>query len=353
MQVSRGVRRVAVVLSCVLSAVLALALLDFAQQAWLVGPPLLVVIGLASLPLRLGRRGDRVGRCQRALLVAPAVLLLPHLPLAALDLPKDLGVSRAALIAVPAVAAALLAVRAVFLPAGPLLAARLTGAVVLSGILGLTLLTYYDVAPASGDAVAVEFPLTGQWLAGQAGRSLLTNHHTLGGDQGYAVDLVRRLPGGTTRSGPKGDLEAYAAFGEPVLSPVAGTVVRAVTDLPDQPIGGSDRVNRTGNSVVLRLASGEFVLLAHLRQGSVRLRPGQAVEAGALIGQVGNSGNTSEPHLHLQAMTAVEGGQALRLRFQDVQLTRNGSTTSRDSVELRRNDRIAARGSAQQARYTP
>lgn len=343
MQVGRRVRRGVTVLSCVLSAVLALAVLDFAQQAWLVGPPILVVVGLLALPLRLRRRGDRVGRWQRALLVAPALLLLPHLPLAALDLPRDLGVSRAVLIAVPAIAAALLAVRAVFLPAGPLLAARLTGAVMLSAMLGLTLLTYYDVAPPSADAVDVAFPLRGEWLAGQAGRSILTNHHTLGGDQGYAVDLVRRLPGGTTRSGPKDDLEAYAAFGEPVRAPVAGTVVRLVTDLPDQPIGSTDRRNLAGNHVVLRLASDRFVLLAHLRQGSVPVRLGQAVEAGAMIGQVGNSGNTSEPHLHLQAMTAAEGGQALRLRFQGVQLTRNGSTTGRDSVELRRNDRITDR----------
>ena len=53
-----------------------------------------------------------------------------------------------------------------------------------------------------------------------------------------------------------------------------------------------------GNHVVLDLGSGEYALLAHLRRGSVRVRPGQRVRRGETLGRCGNSGNSSEPHLH-------------------------------------------------------
>jgi murein DD-endopeptidase MepM/ murein hydrolase activator NlpD len=68
-----------------------------------------------------------------------------------------------------------------------------------------------------------------------------------------------------------------------------------------------------GNHVVLRLATGERLLLAHLRRGSVRVRPGQRVRAGAPLGRVGNSGNSSEPHMHLHAQT--RGGTGVPVAF--------------------------------------
>lgn len=334
--------RTGTLVSCVAAAALALATIDYAQQAWLLLPVALAVVALFSLPVRLRRRHVAVPRWKRAVLAAPALALLPHLPLAAPDLPGQLGVSRLALVLVPGCAAVLLAVRAWTVPGTRLLAARLTGASVLTLLLCLNLLTYYDVLPAADRAVEVQMPLEGEWMALQAGRSLLTNHHTLHRDQNYAIDFTRRLPGGTTFSGDRNKLQSYEAFGMPLLSPVDGRVVRVVSDLPDQEIGSSDSSRAAGNHVVVRVNAMSYVLLAHLRQGSVVVREGQAVAAGTPLGEVGNSGNTTEPHLHMHAMTQLDDGDPLRLRFNNVAFTRHGNTRTANGVELRRNDRVRA-----------
>jgi murein DD-endopeptidase MepM/ murein hydrolase activator NlpD len=69
-----------------------------------------------------------------------------------------------------------------------------------------------------------------------------------------------------------------------------------------------------GNHVVIAAGpAGPYVLLAHLRQGSIRVRPGQVVELGTPIGQCGNTGNSTEPHVHLQATDSADWSRATGL----------------------------------------
>lgn len=269
-------------MSCVVVGAAAFATIDYAQQAWLFLPVGLVLLGLLTLPVRLHHRRARVSIVNRAALAAPPLLLLPHLPLAAPDLPGDLGVPRAILIAVPAAAAALLIGRALRLPAGWLLPARVTGAWVLTTLLALNLATYHGWIPTNDGIVEMEMPLDGEWMALQAGRSLVTNHHTLAGAQNYAVDFVRRLPGGKTWAGDREQLDDYAAYSELVVAPVAGRVERVRDGLPDQQIGGSDPQNPSGNHVILRVGPKRLVLLAHLRPNSIRVSEGQKVRVQGL-----------------------------------------------------------------------
>ncbi len=83
-----------------------------------------------------------------------------------------------------------------------------------------------------------------------------------------------------------------------------------VDGLPDQVIGRRDRKNLAGNYVLLD-CDGTEVLLAHLRQGSVAVASGQNVTQQTVLGAVGNSGNSSEPHLHLHAERGGERGVIL------------------------------------------
>jgi murein DD-endopeptidase MepM/ murein hydrolase activator NlpD len=110
--------------------------------------------------------------------------------------------------------------------------------------------------------------------------------------------------------------EDYVGFGRPVLAPAAGTIVWARADLPDNRPGEvpsaefyrgiANREERlaavAGNAVVIDHGDGEFSLLAHLERGSVRVRAGERVARGQVVGRVGNSGNSTAPHLHYHLM---------------------------------------------------
>jgi murein DD-endopeptidase MepM/ murein hydrolase activator NlpD len=101
-------------------------------------------------------------------------------------------------------------------------------------------------------------------------------------------------------------LERYSIFGTTVVSPSNGVVLRTVDGLPDLPPGQMDRTNAAGNHIVIRLDGVDVnLLLAHLKNGSVSVNIGDRVSTGQPIGKVGNSGNTTEPHLHIHAQTQV------------------------------------------------
>ena len=101
-----------------------------------------------------------------------------------------------------------------------------------------------------------------------------------------------------THRGDGKQLEDYYAWDQPILAPADGTVATLVDGLEDQLPGTFDRQNAAGNFVLLDLGNDEYALFAHLKNGSVTVGPGDKVTRGQELGRCGNSGNTSEPHLH-------------------------------------------------------
>ena len=155
--------------------------------------------------------------------------------------------------------------------------------------------------PAAGYAseVAFRLPVEGLWFVFWGGDTTLDNYHVVAPGQRHAYDIVVWNDGGT-HSGDGSVNEDYWAYGQPVFSPAAGTVVTAIDGLPDQtPQLGRDEANPVGNHVVIEVADGEYLLIAHMQPGSLTVAEGDTVESGQQIGLVGNSGNTSEPHIHL------------------------------------------------------
>jgi murein DD-endopeptidase MepM/ murein hydrolase activator NlpD len=98
--------------------------------------------------------------------------------------------------------------------------------------------------------------------------------------------------------------EDWLCYGVDVLAVADGTVVEAMRDLSDQPPGAAPRSltipEVAGNHVILDLGGGRYAMYAHLAPGSVTVHVGDHVRAGNKLGLLGNSGNTSGPHLHLQ-----------------------------------------------------
>jgi hypothetical protein len=99
-------------------------------------------------------------------------------------------------------------------------------------------------------------------------------------------------------------------FGTPVLAPAPGIVERIQNEVPDNDQGVSNYADNWGNYVVIRLDVGGWALLAHLRQGSVTVPAGARVGFGTVLGEIGNSGRSPVPHLHLQVQTGPEPGEA-------------------------------------------
>jgi len=126
--------------------------------------------------------------------------------------------------------------------------------------------------------------------------------------QRYAVDWEQLDAGGHVYVGPREKLESYTIFGKSVLAIADATVVSTVNDQPEQ-IPGQFPANISldevdGNNVILDLGGGRFAMYAHMQPGSVRVKAGDHVKLGQVIGLVGDSGNSVAPHLHFQVMQA-------------------------------------------------
>jgi hypothetical protein len=199
--------------------------------------------------------------------------------------------------------------------------------------------------PPPGPIVGLASPLKdGAFYVVNGGYSILINPHmkTLEREslgeyraQSYALDIVRLDRFGRRADGiwPK-QLERYHIFREPVYAPCAGKVARTEYRLPDLTPPQQDRQHPAGNFVLLEC--GEFdVLLAHLMQSSLTVKPGERVQTGQLMGRVGNSGLSTEPHLHLHAQRRSPddnflAAEPLALRIEGRILVRNSRMDLRD-----------------------
>jgi murein DD-endopeptidase MepM/ murein hydrolase activator NlpD len=164
----------------------------------------------------------------------------------------------------------------------------------------------------------LRLPFDGAWYVFWGGRTVEQNYHAVVRTQRFAYDFVV-VEAGRTHRGDGGRVDDYYCWNRPVLSPASGLVVAAVDTLPDNAPGRMDATHPVGNHVILDLGQGEYALLAHLRSGSVRVAAGQRVEPGAVLGRCGNSGNTSEPHLHFHLQDSAElgTGEGLPASFND------------------------------------
>jgi hypothetical protein len=164
---------------------------------------------------------------------------------------------------------------------------------------------------------ALRLPFRGRWFVYWGGRTPLENHHAVSLTQRFAYDFFVARRGRTHRAAARRANTDFYCWGQPVLAPAAGVVRTAVDGVPDNTPGAFADDRPFGNHVVLDLGEGEYAWLAHLRRTSVRVRPGQRVAGGDQLGECGNSGRSSEPHLHfhLQDTDQAHAGAGLPAAF--------------------------------------
>ena len=126
--------------------------------------------------------------------------------------------------------------------------------------------------------------------------------------QRFAIDWMRLDEAGRLVHGDPADVHNYACYGVDVLAVADGTVVHVLDTLDDQPPGNLPDPkkmtveNVLGNHVILDLGGGVYAFYAHIEKGSIGVAEGQRVKRGDVLGKLGNSGNTSAPHLHFHLM---------------------------------------------------
>lgn len=163
-------------------------------------------------------------------------------------------------------------------------------------------------------------PFSGEWFVLNGGPDEGSSHSWDVVAQRYAYEFVvadgalRRWREGTDGGG----LGDYLCYGEPVLAPADGVVVAVEGDVRDAPrpgTGWADPFARhiAGNHVVIEHAEQEYSFLGHLIPGSILVDEGERVVAGQEVGRCGNSGNSSEPHLHFQVQDRADFFEAVGL----------------------------------------
>lgn len=184
------------------------------------------------------------------------------------------------------------------------------------------------------DPVVLDLPFRGRWRTQMSPARRVPSHGTTLFGSSHAIDFV--AVGEHDRSAPRSwrsalatePPEIFVGFGAPLLAPVGGSVLTVHDGEPDHEArrspfallpyaltqAGRARQGHhalAGNHVVLEIApGGPVVLLAHLRQGSPRVSVGDVVRRGDVLGECGCSGNSTEPHVHLQVSDCADWERA-------------------------------------------
>jgi len=162
------------------------------------------------------------------------------------------------------------------------------------------------------NSVPVLAPFYGRWQVYQG----FDGAHTHQAPWQHALDFYI-VENGQSYHTDGASLNDYFCFGLPVLSPVAGYVVKTLDSLPDNAPGQVDLENNWGNHVLIRMSNGLCALVAHLKQGSIGVKAGAYLYAGQPMAECGSSGRSPQPHLHLH----VQWGETLGLATHPFHLT--------------------------------
>jgi murein DD-endopeptidase MepM/ murein hydrolase activator NlpD len=169
-------------------------------------------------------------------------------------------------------------------------------------------------------------PFNGRWLVLWGGDTAeLNQHHDLGA-QCFALDLLGVGPDGKTHKGDGSRNEGYYAFGREVLAPADGKVTDVIDGVRDNEPGSMNPLSALGNAVFIQHSKNEVSVLAHFKRGSIKVKVGDSLKKGQVLGLCGNSGNSSEPHIHyhLQNTPVIQDATGIECFFEELVVEKEG-----------------------------
>lgn len=190
----------------------------------------------------------------------------------------------------------------------------------ISGLLFQPFKEESKVAVLERNITPLKLPFKGQWNIFWGGETEADNYHVKYENQKGAFDIVIFDEKGKSHKGNGTKNEDYYAFGKPIIAPCDAEVVLAVDGVKDNIPGELNPTFLTGNTVILKTKNNEYLLFAHFKQYSVAVKQGDKVRTGDLLGLCGNSGNSTEAHLHfhIQNVEAMHDAVSAKCYFDKI-----------------------------------
>ena len=185
--------------------------------------------------------------------------------------------------------------------------------------------------PEKHDTV-LRLPFDGRWKVIWGGDTRELNYHRDTPNQRYAFDFLIADTDGRTYQGQGSRNEDYYAYGHEIVAPADGVVTDVIRGVRDNRPGSMNPYSALGNAVFIRHAQREVSVLAHFKQGSICVKVGDRVQGGQGLGLCGNSGNSSEPHLHyhLQNTPVIQDGAGIKCFFSGIAIMRDAEPMATD-----------------------
>lgn len=191
-------------------------------------------------------------------------------------------------------------------------------------IAGLLFKPYSEVKEIIRNLTKMHLPFKGEWSVTWGGDTKEQNYHVESVAQKNAFDFLIYDEKKSSHIGTGQSNEDYYAFGKELLAPCDGEVVLVVDGVKDNIPGTLNPIYIPGNTVIMKAISGEYLFFAHFKQFSIKVKQGQKISMGEVLGLCGNSGNSSEPHLHFHLQNIEDMNIAIGAKCYFDQIKVNG-----------------------------
>ena len=187
----------------------------------------------------------------------------------------------------------------------------------------------------------LSLPFKGEWKVYWGGDTKELNYHVESVAQKNAFDIMITDSNGSTHRSGGETTEDYYAFGKDIIAPCDGEVVLVVDGVKDNKPGEMNAFNVGGNMVIMKAGGNEFLVFCHFKHQSLAVKEGQKIKKGQLLGLCGNSGNSSEPHLHfhIQNIENINAATGIKCYFEKLlvngQIKKDYSPIKGDKIETK------------------
>ena len=181
-----------------------------------------------------------------------------------------------------------------------------------------------NVAKPARNTTKLNLPFKGEWTVYWGGDTKELNYHVESQAQKNAFDIMITDSKESTHKSDGQTNEDYYAFGKEIFAPCDGEIVLVVDGIKDNKVGEMNTINAGGNMTILKTAQNEYLVFCHFKHQSLKVKEGQKIKEGELLGLCGNTGNSSEPHLHFHIQNIEDLNTATGIKCYFDKLKVNG-----------------------------